>query len=103
MPPYRLQIYLEPEVRDALRAVAFAEKTSLQALVTKWLVERLQATPQGAAPRAASCARDPETTPHDTAEVLRPPSHRLIAAPPAPPPVGAYRTSSPAVLLPSTA
>ena len=49
MPPYRLQIYLDPEVREALRAAAFAENTSLQALVTQWLVERLQATPQGKA------------------------------------------------------
>lgn len=51
MPPYRLQIYLDPEVRDALRAVAFAEKTSLQALVTQWLVERLQAQRQAGAAR----------------------------------------------------
>lgn len=49
MAPYRLQIYLDPEVREALRAVAFAQHTSLQALVTQWLVERLQRLPEGAA------------------------------------------------------
>ena len=63
MPPYRLQIYLDPEVRDALRAVAFAEHTSLQALVTRWLVERLQATPQGLG--LANPADEPESAPAD--------------------------------------
>lgn len=45
--PYRLQIFLPDEVREALRAVAYKERTSQQKLVLAWLVEKLQAYPEG--------------------------------------------------------
>jgi hypothetical protein len=45
--PYKLQIFIPHEVRKALRAVALRHDTSLQKLVTQWLIERLQDEPEG--------------------------------------------------------
>jgi hypothetical protein len=45
--PYRLQIFLTPEIRKALRDVAHQEETSIQKLVTTWLVEKLRQHPCG--------------------------------------------------------
>ena len=45
--PYKLQIFLDLEVRDALKDVAHTEKTSMQQLVTTWLVDLLRARPEG--------------------------------------------------------
>ena len=47
MTPYRLQIFLPNEVREALRDVAHKERISLQRLVLTWLVEKLQSYPEG--------------------------------------------------------
>lgn len=45
--PYRLQIFLDAEVRKALRVVALQEDTSMQKLVTYWLIEKLREYPAG--------------------------------------------------------
>lgn len=42
---YRLQIFLTPEIRKALRQAASIEDTSIQKLVTTWLIEKLQEYP----------------------------------------------------------
>lgn len=46
--PYRLQIFLPDEVREALRAVAYQEHTSQQKLVLTWLIDKLKTYPDGA-------------------------------------------------------
>jgi hypothetical protein len=45
--PYRLQIFLDPEVRRVLREVAHQENTSIQKLVTAWLIDKLREHPAG--------------------------------------------------------
>ena len=45
--PYRLQIFLPDAVREALRDVAFKERTSQQKLVLAWLIDKLQQYPEG--------------------------------------------------------
>ena len=45
--PYRLQIFLDDDVRQALKNVAHKEKTSMQQLVAAWLVDLLRARPEG--------------------------------------------------------
>lgn len=45
--PYRLQIFLPDDVREALREAAYTERLSIQKLVTAWLIEKLQETPAG--------------------------------------------------------
>lgn len=45
--PYRLQIFLPDDVREALREVAHTERTSQQKLVLAWLIEKLQTYPEG--------------------------------------------------------
>lgn len=45
--PYRLQIFLADDVREALREVAHQQKTSIQKLVTRWLIEKLREYPAG--------------------------------------------------------
>jgi hypothetical protein len=45
--PYKLQIFIPEDMREALREVAHQEKTSLQKLITKWLLECLQKHPTG--------------------------------------------------------
>jgi hypothetical protein len=47
--PYRLQIFLPDDVREALREVAHKERISQQKLVLSWLVEKLQGYPEGIA------------------------------------------------------
>ena len=47
--PYRLQIFLPDDVREALREVAHKERTSQQKLVLAWLIEKLQQYPEGQA------------------------------------------------------
>ena len=46
--PYRLQILLDREVRKVLRDIAHQEDTSMQKLVTYWLIEKLKEYPAGA-------------------------------------------------------
>jgi hypothetical protein len=45
--PYRLQIFLPDDVREALREVAHRERVSQQRLVLSWLIEKLQQYPEG--------------------------------------------------------
>ena len=45
--PYRLQIFLDPAMRKALREAAHQEETSMQQLVTYWLFEKLKDHPAG--------------------------------------------------------
>lgn len=45
--PYRLQIFLPDDVREALREVAHKERISQQKLVLSWLIEKLQQYPEG--------------------------------------------------------
>jgi len=45
--PYRLQIFLPDDVREALREVSHAEHVSQQKLVLSWLIEKLKQYPQG--------------------------------------------------------
>lgn len=45
--PYKLQIFISDEMREALREAAHQEKTSLQKLVTQWLLDRLKTHPAG--------------------------------------------------------
>jgi hypothetical protein len=44
--PYRLQIFLEYDVRDALKDIAHEERTSLQELVSEWLLDKIHDYPQ---------------------------------------------------------
>lgn len=46
--PYRLQILLPAEVREALRAAAYHDRTSQQKLVLAWLIDKLKHYPEGA-------------------------------------------------------
>ena len=46
--PYRLQVFLPDDVREALREVAHKERTSQQRLVLAWLIEKLKTYPEGA-------------------------------------------------------
>ena len=59
--PYRLQIFLEDDVRDALRDIAHEERTSLQQLISEWLLDKIHEYPQhemvGLDPVAAIQAR----------------------------------------------
>jgi hypothetical protein len=59
--PYRLQIFLESEVRDALKDIAHEERTSLQDLISEWLLDKIHEYPQheavGATPVAATPGR----------------------------------------------
>ena len=45
--PYRLQIFLDDDVRKVLKRVAALKDTSMQQLVTAWLVEKLRTEPEG--------------------------------------------------------
>jgi hypothetical protein len=46
--PYRLQIFLPAEVREALRNVAHKQRVSQQRLVLSWLIDKLKEHPEGA-------------------------------------------------------
>jgi hypothetical protein len=45
--PYRLQILLDRELRKVLRDIAHQQDTSLQKLVTAWLIEKAKEYPVG--------------------------------------------------------
>ena len=45
--PYRFQVLLDADVRRVLRTAAFQEETSMQKLVTAWLIEKLRDYPGG--------------------------------------------------------
>lgn len=57
--PYRFQMYMPEEMRDALREVAHRKKTSMNALVYGWIAEKLQAEQQYDAPPKAKPPRPP--------------------------------------------
>lgn len=48
--PYRFQMYMPEEMRDALRDVAYRKKISMNALVYAWLEQQLQDAQHEAAP-----------------------------------------------------
>lgn len=45
--PYRFQMYMPEDVRDALRDVAHRERASMTELVYTWIVEKIQTYPEG--------------------------------------------------------
>jgi len=40
--PYRLQVFIPDELRQALREAAYRERVSQQQLVVRWLAEKLR-------------------------------------------------------------
>lgn len=45
--PYRLQVLLDRDVRKVLRQIAYQEDTSMQQLVSYWIVQHLRTYPAG--------------------------------------------------------
>lgn len=45
-PPYRLQVFFPEEFRAALRDIAYEERTSIQQLVVRWIIERIRQYPR---------------------------------------------------------